>query len=246
MIFKDKIVLVTGGSQGIGKAVSLMFAAEHSKVVINYSNGMEDAEKLVSDIKGGGGEAIALKADVSNPTEVKEMFLKIVEKYGKIDILINNAGLAKKVSFFDITEENLISEFKLNIFSMVYCAQEAAKLMLKNGGGRIVNISSICGISGCGSVLPFSMARSGLNSFTKSLSKSLSPTILVNTIAPGFTKTRFWGEMSSKEEAELLATTLTKKWVSPEDIAEACLMVAKNDSMSGQIIAVDGGYLTTI
>jgi 3-oxoacyl-[acyl-carrier protein] reductase len=90
------------------------------------------------------------------------------------------------------------------------------------------------------------MARSGLNSFTKSLSKTLAPIILVNTIAPGFTKTRFWDDMNTKDETELLATTLTKKWVSPEDVAEACLMVAKNDSMSGQIIAVDGGYLTTI
>jgi 3-oxoacyl-[acyl-carrier protein] reductase len=246
MILKDKVVLVTGGSQGIGKAVSLMFAAEHARVVINYGSDIANAERLINEIESDGGESMAIKADVSNPADVKEMFLKIVEKYGKVDILINNAGLAKKVSFFDITEENLINEFKLNIFSMVYCAQSAAKLMLENEGGRIVNISSICGISGCGSVLPFSMARSGLNSFTKSLSKDLAPTILVNTIAPGFTKTRFWDEMSSKEETELLKTTLTKKWVSPEDVAEACLMVAKNDSMTGQTIAVDGGYLTTI
>lgn len=246
MIFKDKVVLVTGGSQGIGKAISLMFAAENAKVVINYKVDKDSAEHLVKEIESSGGKAIAIQSDVSNPNEVKEMFLKIVEKYEKVDILINNAGLAKKVSFFDITEENLISEFKLNIFSMIYCAQSAAKLMLQNEGGRIVNISSICGVSGCGSVLPFSMARSGLNSLTKSLSKSLAPTILVNTIAPGFTKTRFWDEMSSIEETELLETTLTKKWVSPENVAEACLMVAKNDSMSGQTIAVDGGYLTTI
>lgn len=246
MILKDKVVLITGGSQGIGRASSTLFAAEGAKVIINYKEDKKTAEKLVQEIEATGGKAVAIQSDVSSPESVKQMFSKIIDKYNTIDILINNAGLAKKISFFEMTEENMISEFKINLFSMVYCAQEAVKIMLKNGGGRIINISSICGISGCGSVLPFSIARSGLSSFTKSLSKTLAPSILVNTIAPGFTQTRFWDGMSKNDEEELLKTTLTKKWVSPEDVAEGCILVAKNDSMSGQTIAIDGGYLTTI
>ena len=240
---QNKVVVITGASSGIGKALAEKYVAEGCKLVL-AARRIERLQLIEKQFPAA--EILSVKTDVSKESECKNLIGRTIEKFGRIDILINNAGLAKKVSFFDITQENLISEFKLNIFSMVYCAQEAAKLMLKNGGGRIVNISSICGISGCGSVLPFSMARSGLNSFTKSLSKTLAPIILVNTIAPGFTKTRFWDDMNTKDETELLATTLTKKWVSPEDVAEACLMVAKNDSMSGQIIAVDGGYLTTI
>lgn len=246
MILKDKVVLITGGSQGIGKAVSLLFAGEKAKIVVNYVSGKKAADDLVKEIIAGGGNAIAIQANVSDPIAVKLMFAQIIKQFGTIDILINNAGLAKKISFFDISEDNLISEFKINLFSMIYCAQEAAKIMLKNGGGRIINISSICGISGCGSVLPFSIARSGLSSFTKSLSKTLAPSVLVNIIAPGFTKTRFWDGMTTKDEEDLLNTTLTKRWVSPEDIAEGCLLVAKNDSISGQTITIDGGYLTTI
>lgn len=242
----NKIVLITGSSSGIGKATALLFAKDGAKVVVNYRKDEKGAKEVVNEIKTNKNRAIMIQADVSKPNDVKKMFDEIVNEYGKIDVLINNAGLAKKVSFFEMNEENLISEFKENFFSMVYCAQEAAKIMLKNKSGSIINISSICGISGCTSVLPFSSARSALNGFTKALAKTLAPNICVNVVAPGFTKTRFWGEMTEKDENDLLNTTLTKKWVMPIDVAKACYSLATTDNITGQIIAVDSGYLTTI
>lgn len=246
MELKDKVVLITGSSSGIGKTTALLFAKDGAKVVVNYRKDEKGAKEVVDEIKTHKGQAIIIQADVSKPDEVKKMFEEIIKTFGTVDILINNAGLANKIALFDITEENLISEFKINFFSMVYCAQEAAKIMLKNKSGKIINISSICGLSGCTSVLPFSSARSALTGFTKALAKTLAPNITVNAVAPGFTKTRFWGKMTEKDEKDLLNTTLTKKWVMPIDVAKTCYSLATTDNVTGQIIAVDSGYLTTI
>lgn len=223
-----------------------MFAKKGAKIIVNYIHDEENARRVVKEIVSNNGDAIMIKADVSDPNEVKHLFKEIVQQYKKIDILINNAGFAKKISLFDITEENLISEFKENFFSMVYCAQEAAKIMLKHKSGSIINISSICGISGCTTVLPFSCARSALNGFTRALAKTLAPYVTVNSIAPGFTKTRFWDGISEIDEAKLLETTLTKKWITPEEIAQTCYMIVNNNSITGQIITVDGGYTSVI
>lgn len=174
------------------------------------------------------------------------MFTQTLKEFGTVDILINNAGLAKPKPFLQITRTDLIEEFDKIFFSMVYCSQEAAKIMQKQKSGKIINVSSICGLTGCTSVLTFSSARSALTGFTKALAKILAPNITVNAVAPGFTRTRFWDRMSDKEVKELLDTTLTKKWVKPEEIADTFIYLAKNDSITGQVIVVDGGYMTTI
>ena len=245
MNIKGKVVLITGSSAGIGKSAALLFARKGAKVVVNCRSDIEAAKKAVDEIKSFGGEAIFIRSDVAKPGEVKKLFVEAMKAYGTLDILINNAGLASPKPFLDITEEDLIEEFRKNFFSMVYCSQEAAKIM-KEKGGKIINVSSICALTGCTSVLTFSTSRSSVSAFTKSLAKILAPKITVNAVAPGYTNTRFWDDMTEKEKSDLINTTLTKKWVTPEEIARTFLFLANNDSITGQIITVDGGYTTSV
>lgn len=246
MNLKNKVVLITGSSSGIGKTAALKFAQEDARIIVNYKTNKSGAQEVVSKINKLGMEALAIQADVSNPNQVKKLFAETLKCFGTIDVLINNAGLAKPKPFLKLTRNDLIEEFEENFFSMVYCSQEAAKIMLKNKTGKIINVSSICALTGCTSVLTFSSARSALTGFTKALAKILAPYITVNAVAPGFTLTRFWEGMSKKEIEELLATTLSKKWVRPEEIAAAFIYLAKSDSITGQILVVDGGYMTRI
>ncbi|MBI4099852.1 SDR family NAD(P)-dependent oxidoreductase, partial [Candidatus Microgenomates bacterium] len=152
MDLKDKVVLITGSSNGIGKAAALRFAKEGTKVIVNYREDAASAEKVVHEI---GDKAFAIQADVTDSAQVKKMFTEAVQKFGTIDILINNAGLATPKPFLKITKEDLIKEFDLNFFSMVSCSQEAAKIMEK-GGGKIINVTSVCALTGCTTVMTFS------------------------------------------------------------------------------------------
>ncbi len=135
MKIRNKVVLITGGTSGIGKAAALLFAKEGAKVVVNYHTDAQAATAVVTEIKAGGGTAHAIRADVTKPSEVQSLFASVERLFGTVDVLVNNAGLARPVEFLNITEADLLQDFKLNFFSQVYCAQEAAKIMKgKNGG----------------------------------------------------------------------------------------------------------------
>lgn len=246
MELTGRVVLITGSSSGIGKEAALRFARAGAKVVVNFKSNKAGADAVVKSIKKIGNESVAIQADVVDPAQVKKLFAAAVKKFGTVDILINNAGLATPKPFLEITREDLIKETEKNYFSQIYCAQEAAKIMQKKGSGKIINVSSICGITGCTTVLTFSAARGAVNILTKTLAKILAPDIQVNGVAPGYTLTRFWDGMTAKEISELLSETLTKQWVKPEEIADSFLYLVRNDSITGQILVVDGGYTTTI
>lgn len=244
MVLKNKIVVITGSSSGIGKSTALEFAKKGAKIVVNYRSNLREAQKTVEEIKKLGSDAVSVKADVSDPAEVKTLFNAVVKSFGTVDVLINNAGLAKAKPFFEITKDDLTNEFSENFFGQVYCSQEAARIMTKNGGGKILNIASICGMErfGCGDILAFTSAKAAVIIFTRTLAKVLAPKITVNAVAPGFTLTRYWDGTSSQEKKELLDSTLLKKWVKPEEVAKAFLYLARNDSVTGEVLVVDGGY----
>lgn len=244
MRLKNKVAVITGSAHGIGKAAALLFAQEGANIVVNYQSDRTAAQEVVSSVRKLGRDAIAMQADVSDPLQVRKLFKEAVEKFKTVDILINNAGLAKEKSFFDITRDDLIAAFDLNLFSKIYCAQEAAKIMQKKGSGKIINTVSICGIgrTSCTSVLPYSTAKGAAITFTKALAKILAPDITVNAVAPGFTQTRYWEGTTKEEEEKLLDSTMTKKWVKPEEIADAFLYLATADNVTGEVLMVDGGY----
>lgn len=246
MLLKNKIAVITGSSSGIGKSAALTLAKAGAKVVINFRSNKAGAEVVAQEIKKCGGICHIVQADLSDPKQVKKLFTETIKTFGTVDILINNAGLAKPIPFTQTTPIQLEEEFAENYYSFFYSCQEAARIMESKKAGKIINVSSICALTGCTTVIPYSSARAAVISLTQSLAKILAPHIQVNSIAPGFTKTRFWDGMPPDEVKELLDTTLSKKWVTSEEITEALLYLISNESVTGQTLVVDGGYTATL
>ncbi len=246
MRLKNKIALITGSSKGIGATIAKKFAEEGAAVIINYKNSEEKALRLTKSIKDKGLEAIAIKADVSEPEEIISMSDEIIIKFGRIDILVNNASLYPRNKFFDSTEESWNSAIDTNLKGAYFCSQIFSKEMLKKKQGNIINISSNTGLMPRDKKgLEYGISKAGLIYLTQSLALTLAPNIRVNCIAPGYTLT---------EMVELYRSPTLKKQVEsriplrkinlPEDIANSALFLASEDArnITGQIMVVDGGY----
>lgn len=172
MILKSKVGLVTGGGTGIGRATSLMLAERGVAIIVNYSRSQSDAEETVHLIKDKGGQAIALQADVSQNKEVESMVQTAVQKFGQIDLLVNNASITRHIPMEDLdsaTEEVWDNLFNVNVKGMFYCARAVAPYMKRNNQGAIVNVGSIAGQTGLGSSLPYAVSKAGVHGLTKSL-----------------------------------------------------------------------------
>ncbi|WP_123041438.1 SDR family NAD(P)-dependent oxidoreductase [Cohnella candidum] len=243
MELKGKTALVTGGGTGIGRAASLTLAEKGAFVAVNYSRSKKDAEETVRMIEERGGSAIAVKADVSNAREVDEMVERIVERYGSLDLLVNNASITHHVALPDLdgVEDTMWDElFAVNVKGMFHCARAAAPWMKKSGRGAIVNLGSIAGITGVGSSLPYAVSKAAVHGLTKSLAHALAPEIRVCSVVPGAVETRWWAGREEKMRA--LSPQLPLRRVStPEDIAHFICAVLEQEAITGQIITVDSG-----
>ncbi len=244
-MFKNKVVLVTGSSRGIGKATALLFAKKEAKLVVNYSSSEKEACAVVNEIKNLGSEAITIKCDVSNESEVKKMVQKTIDKFGKIDILVNNAGIVFDVPFFERTVEQWKKTLDVNLLGTFLCSKYVSKQMLKTGGGKIINISSTNGID-CFSpeAIDYDTSKAGIIIMTRDLAKELAPTIQVNSIAPGWVDTKMNKDLPKdfiKKETENI---YLKRFAKPEEIANAVLFLASDAAsyITGSILKVDGGY----
>jgi 3-oxoacyl-[acyl-carrier protein] reductase len=243
MDLKDKVVLITGSSSGIGKTTALRFAKEGAKLVINYNVNKDGGEETLKQVKKLGVEALLIQADVSKPTEVKRLFSEIEKKFGAVDILINNAAIPNdKVPYLEASYEDIVELVNLDLIAPMVCAQYAIKYMQKQGYGKILNTSSIRGAEHGGRSVVYAASKAGLNSFTKTLAKMVAPTIQVNAVAPGFVKTRNYDKMTQEQLDTFLEQTYLKRWVKEEEIADAFVFLAKNDAMTGQVIYVDAGF----
>ncbi len=247
MKLKNKIVLITGSSRGIGKATALLFAKEGAKVVINSRNSEEEGKKVVEEIKRIGQEAIYVKADISQPQEVRRLFKETLSKFKTLDILVNNAGIVRPKPFLESTVADWEKTFAVNVFGTFLCAQEAAKIMIPKKRGKILNIASIRGLTHCGreGIMDYSASKAAVINFTKTLAKALAPyNINVNAVAPGFTETemaKFW-DKKTRESA--IKDTYLNRLVQPEEIAKALLYLASDESnaVTGEVLVVDVGY----
>lgn len=243
MKFKNKIVLITGASRGIGQSIALEFAKEGATIIVNYLHSEKEANKVVEKIKRLNSNAFAIKADVSRINELALMVEKIIEKFKRIDILINNAGVFYKNNFFESNEEIWDAIIDINLKGVFFCSNLVAKHMLKQGYGKIINISSVSGIKQrVSKALEYGIAKAGVIYFTKSLALVLAPHINVNCIAPGYTATDMIGHTAEgklEKEKEIPLKRMNK----PEDIAKAVLFLASDDSknITGQILVIDGG-----
>lgn len=238
---KDKVVLVTGSSRGIGAATAIAFGLKGAKVIVNYR---ENSDRAAAVVKKITTDSISVKADVTKPAEVKKLFEEVLDRYGKIDILVNNASITMPKKFVDSDEKHWRAQFDSSFFGAVWCSLEAAKQMLKAKNGKIVNVSSIRGLnnSGRSGIIAYSSAKAALINFTKTLAKEVSPDIQVNSIAPGFTYTENYLQFSKKLQKQFIDNTSMRKWIQPEDVAKWIVNIAEDNIMTGDVIVYDAGY----
>jgi len=243
MILKDKIVLITGSSSGIGKTTALRFAKEGAKVIINYNINKKGAEETLNEVKKLGTEGLIVQADVTKPKEVEILFKTVIEKFGTIDVLINNAAIGTdKVPFMEAKYEDILEMINTDLISAMLCSQQAVRIMEKQGYGKILNTSSVRGAEYGGRAIVYAAAKAGINSFTKTLAKQVAPKIHVNAVAPGFVKTRSYDKMTKEMIDFFINQTYLKRWITADEIADTFVFLAKNDGLTGQVIYVDGGF----
>ena len=240
-----KVVLITGASRGIGKATALLFAERGYDVVVNYKKSEKEAKEVVSLIKKVGSDAIAIQCDVSNEEQVKKMVEEVINKFEKIDVLVNNAGIVFDVPFFERTVKQWKEALETDLTGVFIVSKYVSKHMKKRKISHIINISSTNGIN-CyhPDSIDYSAAKAGVINLTKSMAKELAPNILVNCIAPGWVKTEMNSNLPKEYVKEEIEKIYLKRFANPEEIAKSILFLASEDAsyITGSILTVDGGY----
>jgi 3-oxoacyl-[acyl-carrier protein] reductase len=241
-----KVAVVTGASKGIGAAIAKHLADEGASVVVNYASSKEGAERVVREITGKGGKAIAVQADVAKQADIKRLFADTQKAFGRLDVLVNNAGLYEFAPLEAITEEHFHKQFNLNVLGLILASQEAVK-HFGSEGGSIVNISSIVSSNGVANASVYSASKAAVDAVTKSLAKELGPRkIRVNSINPGMVETGGWhaaGIAESDMHKQTEATTPLGRIGQPQDIAPAAVYLASCDSawVTGETLYITGG-----
>jgi 3-oxoacyl-[acyl-carrier protein] reductase len=248
---KDKVVLITGGGSGLGREMGLTLAREGAKIGVNDIR-PESANNVVTEIERAGGKARPFVADVSNSAAVAKMFADFVAAFGTIDILINNAGIARATEDLatfgthQLTDEAWHKMLATHLDATFYCTREALKVMIPRQSGRIINMGSIAGTTGLPFASDYCAAKGGIIAFTKSVAREVVPMgILVNCIAPGFINTPMTAPIPDEIRKQIETTTPIGRFGEPADIAAAALFLACEDSkfMVGQIVSPNGGYV---
>ena len=243
-----KTVLITGASRGIGRACALGFAARGMNVVINYNKSEHEAKSLLAEIEAAYGNvrALTVKADVSDAGEVGAMFEVITAELGGADILVNNAGISISGLFTDITDAERDRVFGVNVYGAFNCTRAALPYMIHEKYGRIINISSMWGVSGASCEVHYSASKAALIGFTRALSKELAPSgITVNAVAPGVIDTDMNARLDGDAMRALCEETPVGRLGAPRDVAAAVLFLSSDEAgfITGQTVTVDGGFL---
>ncbi|MBU1198928.1 MAG: SDR family oxidoreductase [Nanoarchaeota archaeon] len=242
MRFKEKVVLVTGSSRGIGTAIALLFAKEGAKVVINYYKSEKEANEVMNEIKKIS-DAITIKCDVSNEEQVKNMIKKIIKKFGKLDILVNNAGNYIEGDEWSGSSNIWAKTIKQNLISAMNTSKYAAEIFQKQKSGVIVNIASRYSVSGQFDALAYAASKAGIVNITQAYAKLLAPYGRANAVSPWPVKSGYWLRAPKEELEETISKMPGKRLIEPEEIAEVVLSLASPESakITGQNILVDGG-----
>ena len=239
-----KTVLVTGGSRGIGKCIAENLAKEGYNVVLNYNKSVKEAKKIKEELENQGIKIEIFKADVSKREEVKKLLQFPIDKFNNIDVLINNAGIAKLQMFNDITDEDWNEMLNTNLNSAFFTIQEVLPNMIHNKNGCIINISSIWGIAGASCEVAYSVSKAGINGMTKALAKELGlSNIRVNAIAPGVIDTDMNSNIDNAIKKQIKEETPLNKIGKPIDIYRCVKWLIEDEFTTGQIISPNGGYL---
>lgn len=239
-----RVVLVTGGSKGIGKAVCRTFAKAGDTVIINYSKSLSEAEVLKKELSTEGSIISVEKADVTVYDQVKQMMNNIIEKYGRIDVLVNNAGIVKDGYLMLMSDAEWKDVIDVNLTGVFNCSKSVVEPMISQRSGVIVNISSLSGIAGLPGQTNYSAAKGGVIAFTKALSKELAPfNIRVNAVAPGVIESEMFDSLSEKAKMGFLENIPLKRFGKPEEVASVVKFLASDDAgyITGETICITGG-----
>jgi len=243
MILKDRVALITGGARGIGREMALLFAREGADVSICDIND-ESIQATVKEIESTGVRALGLKVDVTNSVQVEEMAGKVLDKFSKIDILINNAGITRDGLLLRMKEEDWDAVIGVNLKGVFLCSKEAVKVMAKQRYGRIVNIASIVGEMGNAGQANYSASKAGVIALAKTVAREFaSRGITCNAVAPGFIETAMTQALSEKVRAELAKQIPLARLGTPDDVAEGVLFLVSDAAgyITGQVLNINGG-----
>lgn len=246
MTLQGKNALVTGSSRGIGRAIALELAKNGVNVAVNYAGSEAKAEEVVNELKALGVNAFKVQADVANEDDVKAMVKEVVNQFGSIDFLINNAGITRDNLLMRMKTEDFDDVISTNLKGAFLCTKAVTRPMMKQKAGRIVNIASIVGVSGNPGQANYVAAKAGVIGLTKSVAKELAArNILVNAVAPGFITTDMTDELNEEQTEAILSQVPLNKLGQPEDVARVVRFLVSEDSqyMTGQTLHVDGGMV---
>lgn len=244
--FQGKIALVTGGSRGIGRAIALELGKRGATVVVNYNSSAEAAKEVLGAIQAAGGDGMVYQADVSDAEQVDALFKAITKEYSKIDILVNNAGTTRDNVIMMLKPEDFDAVMNTNLRSAWLCSKTASRAMMRKRTGRIINITSVVGISGNGGQTNYAASKAGLIGLTKSLAKEVATRgITVNAVAPGFIETAMTSDLADDVKETALSHIPLGRMGQPDDVAKAVAFLASDDAayITGQVLVVDGGMV---
>jgi 3-oxoacyl-[acyl-carrier protein] reductase len=240
---ENKVVLITGGSRGIGEAIVRKFAGLHAKIAFTYRSSSERSDALVAELNAAGGDTAAFQSDAGNFAQAEELVKAVTEKFGPIDVLINNAGITKDNLMLRMSEEQWDQVMETNLKSVFNLTKQVLRPMMKKRSGSIINMSSVVGVFGNAGQANYAASKAGIIGFSKSIAKEVgSRNIRCNVIAPGFIETEMTAELDDKTKENFLANIPMKRLGNGNEIADTCVYLASDLSsyVSGQVISVCG------
>lgn len=242
----NKVAFITGATRGIGKQIAITFAREGYDIAINYRKENEELENAKREIEENNVKCLTVQGDVSNFEDCERCVYEIIKEYGKIDVLVNNAGITKDTLLMRMKKEDFESVIDINLVGTFNVTKNVISHMMKERSGRIINISSVVGVSGNAGQTNYSASKAGIIGFTKSLAKEVgSRGILVNAVAPGFIETQMTDVLKDEIKEEIAKSIPVKRMGVAQDVANVVKFLASDDSsyITGQVINVDGGML---
>jgi 3-oxoacyl-[acyl-carrier protein] reductase len=240
-----KVAIVTGASRGIGRSIAIRFAGEGARVMVAYRSRTAEADAVVDTITTAGGEAFAVAADVSRQVDVQRLVDQTMERYGRIDVLVNDAGVMVAKGLFETTEDDWDQTIDINLKGAYLCSKAVAPIMIRQQGGTIINMSSNSGLYHPSAMrfTEYVVSKAGMNGLTKAMALALGPHVTVNAICPGWIRTDMVEIIEPEVQQRILDETALHRWGTPDDIASSAVFLASDEAafITGELLIVAGG-----
>jgi 3-oxoacyl-[acyl-carrier protein] reductase len=245
MRLRNKVAVVTGSGRGIGRAIAQALALEGASVLLNAARSVDEVRAAAQAITAAGGKALAVQADVGRPADARGLIAKAVEAFERVDILVNNAGIVDRTGLWEIDEATWSRTMAVHVTGPLFASQAAGALMVKQGGGVIINIASMRGVEPGAGLLAYSVSKAAVLMLTKCLARDLAPHVRVNAIAPGYTDTAFHAKRTIAEREQIIARIPLGRFAQPDEVARAAVFLASDDAayITGQTLVLSGGVV---